>query len=59
MAECIENVVRIEKKEIKENEPEKLNLLLKTDYAEVEKKNKTKMVTNTCKSRQLNLSGIK
>ena len=27
-----------EKKEIKENEPEKLNLLLKTDYAEVEKK---------------------
>ena len=48
-----------EKKEIKENEPEKLNLLLKTDYAEVEKKNKTKMVTNTCKSRQLNLFGIK
>ena len=31
-----------EKKEIKENEPEKLNLLLKTDYAEVEKKKKQK-----------------
>ena len=31
-----------EKKEIKENEPEKLNLLLKTDYAEVEKKTKQK-----------------
>ena len=42
MAECIENVVRIEKKEIKENEPEKLNLLLKTDYAEVEKKKQNK-----------------
>ena len=48
-----------EKKEIKENEPEKLNLLLKTDYAEVEKKTKTKTATNTCKSRQLNLFGIK
>ena len=42
MAECIENVVLKEKKEIKENEPEKLNLLLKTDYAEVEKKTKQK-----------------
>ena len=48
-----------EKKEIKENEPEKLNLLLKTDYAEVEKKTTTKTATNTCKSRQLNLFGIK
>ena len=39
-------------------EPEKLNLLLKTDYAEVEKKNKTKTVTNTYKSRHQTCSAL-
>ena len=47
----IENVVLKEKycQQIEGNEPEKLNLLLKTDYAKVKKK-RTKTVTTTCKS---------
>ena len=44
-------------KYIEENEPEKLNKLFKTDFAEVKQKKK-KTVTTTCKPWQLYFLGI-